>query len=140
MLTELAMIFRLGARQTMRWRSTNALQCPLTQVHSAKTNVSMEASLYLTEPKVVEYHKLNADKKKIGMTFKAEQKKVVEALEGLSEDAIEALDAKLDAEGSAAVGGYTVTREMVAWKKETKTVSEEKVVRPSVHVKCASAP
>lgn len=45
-------------------------------MHSQKTGVAMLASLKLDEPKVVTEYKLQIDRKSIGKTFKAEQKKV----------------------------------------------------------------
>lgn len=45
-------------------------------MHSQKTGVAMLASCKLEEPKVVTEYKLQVDRKALGKTFKAEQKKV----------------------------------------------------------------
>lgn len=45
-------------------------------MHSQKTGVAMVASCKLNEPQVVTEYKLRVDKKVLGKTFKAEQKKV----------------------------------------------------------------
>ncbi len=45
-------------------------------MHSKKTGVAMLASCKLDEPKMVTEYKLQIDRKSLGKTFKAEQKKV----------------------------------------------------------------
>lgn len=50
--------------------------CYDLEMHSQKTGVAMLASCKLDEPKVVTEYKLQIDRKAIGKTFKAEQKKV----------------------------------------------------------------
>ncbi|CAM9762579.1 unnamed protein product [Chrysoparadoxa australica] len=111
--------------------------CYDLQVHAAKTNTPMLASQRLDTPREVTVYKLNVDRKKIGMTHKADQKKVVAALEKVSEDepAVLALDGKLNSSGEAEVEGFKVTREMASWKASKKMMTEEKftpsVVEPS---------
>lgn len=50
--------------------------CYDLEMHSQKTGVAMLASCKLDEPKVVTEYKLQVDRKILGKTFKAEQKKV----------------------------------------------------------------
>lgn len=50
--------------------------CYDLEMHSQKTGVAMLASCKLDEPKVVTVYKLQIDRKILGKTFKAEQKKV----------------------------------------------------------------
>ena len=49
--------------------------CYDLEVHSKKTGVSMTASCQLDEPKTVTEYKLQTDRKTLGTTFKAQQKK-----------------------------------------------------------------
>mmetsp|Transcript_29931 Transcript_29931/g.39331 ORF Transcript_29931/g.39331 Transcript_29931/m.39331 type:complete len:738 (-) Transcript_29931:294-2507(-) len=107
--------------------------CYDLQVHSEKTNVTMEASLLYKDPKKVEITTLKPNGGKIGPTFKAEQKKVKAALEALAKDdaRLAAFQKELDSNGQADVDGYSITKEMVTLKKVKKTVCEEKYM-PSV--------
>jgi hypothetical protein len=41
---------------------------------------------------------------------------------------LQAFEAKLDADGSAELAGFTLDRATVAWKKTQKMVQEEKVI------------
>lgn len=50
--------------------------CYDLEMHSKKTGVSMLAACQLDEPKMVTEYKLQTDRKALGTTFKAEQKKV----------------------------------------------------------------
>lgn len=50
--------------------------CYDLEMHSKKTGVAMLASCKLDEPKMVTEYKLQIDRKSLGKTFKAEQKKV----------------------------------------------------------------
>ncbi len=43
----------------------------------------MKASIPLDKPKEVTIYKMSVNRKQIGLTFKTEQKKVIEALEAL---------------------------------------------------------
>ena len=102
-------------------------------VHAKATNTSMEASQRLDQPKVIEVISVEPDKKTIGKTFKGDQKKVLAALEELASDpsAVGAFEAQLSAAGSAAVGGFTVGKDMVKFSRSCKEVQEEKFL-PSV--------
>ena len=46
-------------------------------MHSKRTGVPMMASCQLDEPRVITVYKLQADRKALGVTFKADQKKVL---------------------------------------------------------------
>lgn len=113
--------------------------CYDLEVHSKKTGVSMMASCQLDEPKTVTEYKLQTDRKTLGTTFKAQQKKVMAALEALSENEEEllAFEEKLNTEGKAALGpeGFEMTKGMCSWVKGTKKISEIKftpsVIEPS---------
>ncbi|CAM9963468.1 unnamed protein product, partial [Hapterophycus canaliculatus] len=111
-------------------------------MHSQKTGVAMLASCKLDEPKVVTEYKLQIDRKSIGKTFKAEQKKVIAALECLSEkeEDLLAFEAKLEADGKACLGGgeggeFEIAKGMCSWTKGSKKVSSIKytpsVIEPS---------
>ncbi|KAG5177384.1 hypothetical protein JKP88DRAFT_269141 [Tribonema minus] len=110
--------------------------CYDLQVHAEKTKVAMVAAR-MTEPHMETFYKFNGDKKRMGTTFKANQKAVMAALDALADDhpALEAFEAKLDTDGSAELAGFTVDRAMIAWKKTEKMVQEEKftpsVIEPS---------
>jgi len=107
------------------------------EVHGKATNTSMEASQRLDQPKVVEVIAVDPDKKIIGKLFKGDQKKVLAALEELAADEgkVAAFEAELRTGGSASVGGFTLSAEMVKFSRSTKEVQEVKflpsVVEPS---------
>ncbi|CAM9565940.1 unnamed protein product [Ectocarpus sp. 12 AP-2014] len=114
--------------------------CYDLEMHSKKTGVAMLASCKLPEPKVVTEYKLQIDRKALGKTFKAEQKKVIAALEALSEkeEDLLAFQAKLEEEGKASLGegaGFEITKGMCSWTKGSKKISEIKftpsVIEPS---------
>lgn len=56
-------------------KKTPVRSCYDLDVHSKKTGVSMMASCQLDEPKTVTEYKLQTDRKTLGTTFKAQQKK-----------------------------------------------------------------
>ncbi|CAN0038986.1 unnamed protein product [Ectocarpus fasciculatus] len=114
--------------------------CYDLEMHSKKTGVAMLASCKLAEPKVVTEYKLQIDRKALGKTFKAEQKKVIAVLEALSEkeEDLLAFQAKLEEEGKASLGegaGFEITKGMCSWTKGSKKISEIKftpsVIEPS---------
>ncbi|CAM9582022.1 unnamed protein product, partial [Phaeothamnion confervicola] len=102
-------------------------------VHAKATGVTLEAAQRLDVPKTVKFLRLETDKKKIGMTFKGQQKMVVAALEELTVDteAAAAVETQLATDAAADVAGFQITREMAKWVLEEKTVQEERFV-PSV--------
>lgn len=59
----------------MENKKTPLRSCYDLEVHSKKTGVSMMASCQLDEPKTVTEYKLQTDRKTLGTTFKAQQKK-----------------------------------------------------------------
>ena len=102
-------------------------------VHGKATNTSMEAAQRLDAPKIVDVITVEPDKKSIGKTFKGDQKAVIAALGELAadEDAVSAFEAELSANGSAVVGGFTITASMVKFSRKKKEIQEEKFL-PSV--------
>jgi len=109
--------------------------CYDLMVHSKKSKVPLIASYTLPEPREEEVWVMKADKAVIGKTFKQEQKKVMAALEALTEEGgerVEAVLAELEGpEGAAEVEGCRVTRGMVTWSKVKRMVQEVKYM-PSV--------
>jgi len=107
--------------------------CYDLMVHAKATNTSMEAAQRLEKPKMVDVIKVEPNKKSIGKTFKADQKKVVTALEELANDAsaCEAFEAALSANGTAEVGGFTISAADVSFSRSRKEIQEEKFL-PSV--------
>lgn len=101
--------------------------------HSARSGVPLVAPRRLPEPRVVDRVTAEPNKKLIGPIFKGNQKKVIELLEGLDDAEATQLQADLAAAGSAgvAVGEFTITPELVSFKSEKKTITEEKYT-PSV--------
>eukprot|EP00981_Chlorochromonas_danica_P002462 scaffold473_cov159-Ochromonas_danica.AAC.15 len=103
--------------------------------HSQRTGVQMVASERLPEPVQVEKLSVVPDKKAIGPRFKADQKKVITALEGLDEDQARSLQQRLSSEGSADVQGFSITSDLVAFETTRKTIIETKytpsVIEPS---------
>ncbi|CAN0444458.1 unnamed protein product [Ascophyllum nodosum] len=113
--------------------------CYDLEMHSKKTGVPMMASHQLDEPRVITAYKLQVDRKALGVTFKGDQKKVMAALEAMSENEEEVLEfqKKLEADGRATLGGegFEITKGMCSWTKGTKKISEIKytpsVIEPS---------
>ncbi len=101
--------------------------------HSARAGVPLVAPRRLPEPRVVDRVTVEPNKRLIGPIFKGNQKKVIELLEGLDDAEATKLQADLAAAGAAgvAVGEYTITAELVSFKSEKKTITEEKYT-PSV--------
>lgn len=112
----------------------------LTQ-HSLRTGVALTASERLPQPIVVEKLSAEANKKLLGPAFKTAQKDVLLAIESLSEEDAVRLQEQLQASNSASVTSpatstvYEISKDMVSFKREKKTVSETKftpsVVEPS---------
>ncbi|CAM9230060.1 unnamed protein product [Sphacelaria rigidula] len=113
--------------------------CYDLEMHSKKTGTAMVASCKLDEPKTVTAYKLQLDRKALGSKFKAEQKKVVAALQALAEneEALLAFESKLEAEGMATLGEekFEIAKGMASWEKGSKKVTEVKftpsVIEPS---------
>lgn len=60
--------------------------CYDLQVHSQKSGVPLIAAVTLDKPKQVDYYRLQANRAKIGTTFKQDQKKVLDALATMGND------------------------------------------------------
>ena len=99
------------------------------------SGTAMEASQLLSEPIQVSVFAAEPNKKLLGPRFKGEQKAVVAAMEGLTNEEAEALQTELAANGKGDVKGFEITPELVTFKQTTKTVSEVKytphVIEPS---------
>lgn len=108
--------------------------------HSEATNVEMTASVQYEKPVEKEIFSPDFNNKKIGMVFKKDQKIVKEFITKMGEEDTEACQKMIDtmtASGSAEIGPcangamFTITPEMVTFKKVIKRIHEEKFV-PSV--------
>jgi len=106
-------------------------------VHGKATKTAMEATLKLDEAREVEVAKLKFNRKALGKTFKADQRVVANALEGLAENwkDFEPIATALETDGTTTVDGFEITKEMLTWKKTSKKVHEIKftpsVIEPS---------
>lgn len=118
--------------------------CYDLEVHGKACGIPHVASERLPTPVQVQKLVLEPLRKKIGPKFKANQKEVMAALEGLDEDEVAALQRDLAASreqgegehGSATVrGGFQISGDMVSIKLEKKNVHEVKyapsVIEPS---------
>ncbi|KAK4267796.1 hypothetical protein QN277_024530 [Acacia crassicarpa] len=105
--------------------------------HTEKSGVPLVASEKFAEPKEVEKLVIAPVKKDLGLAFKANQKKVIESLEAMSEK--EALDMKAALDSKGEVEFYvctleknvTITKNMVTINKERKK-EHQRVFTPSV--------
>jgi hypothetical protein len=95
-------------------------------VHAAKTKTDLYAVKILDKPLKVDIAKLKFDRKTMGMVFKADQRKVANALEAVAESWAdwEKLVAEFEASGKVTVDGYEVAKEMVTWEKKVRQRSE----------------
>jgi len=75
------------------------------------------------EPRTEEVWAVKPEKKFIAKEFKKETKAVTDALEALGAAEAQALQEKLEADGSAEVGGFTVSKEMVSIKQTQKKIA-----------------
>ena len=108
--------------------------CYDLQVHGKATNTDMVATKLLDKPVEVEFAKIKFDRKKLGMVFKGDARKVSGALEALGEEdigAFEELVQKLDSEGKATFASFEITKDMFTYEKKKKKIHEKKFV-PSV--------
>ena len=105
--------------------------------HANRTGVPLVASERLPEPVLVEKWVCEPNKKLVGPRFKATQKEVIAALEGLDGEDLTAFKAQIEASGVATLKGTTfeITSDLVSFKVEKKTISEVKytpsVIEPS---------
>eukprot|EP00580_Thalassiosira_gravida_P017278 CAMPEP_0201665074 /NCGR_PEP_ID=MMETSP0494-20130426/6344_1 /ASSEMBLY_ACC=CAM_ASM_000839 /TAXON_ID=420259 /ORGANISM="Thalassiosira gravida, Strain GMp14c1" /LENGTH=683 /DNA_ID=CAMNT_0048143973 /DNA_START=61 /DNA_END=2112 /DNA_ORIENTATION=+ len=106
-------------------------------VHGKATKTAMEATLKLDEAREVEVAKLKFNRKALGKTFKADQRVVANALEGLAENwkDFEPIATALETDGKTTVDGFEIMKDMLTWKKSSKKVHEIKftpsVIEPS---------
>ncbi|KAJ7010177.1 hypothetical protein NC653_000810 [Populus alba x Populus x berolinensis] len=95
------------------------------RAHTDKSGVPLVAHEKFSEPKEVEELVIAPVKKELGLSFKGNQKKVVEALEAMNEK--EALDMKSSLETKGEVEFYVCTLgENVTIKKSMVSISKEK--------------
>ncbi|KAL6492744.1 hypothetical protein OROGR_033121 [Orobanche gracilis] len=107
------------------------------RAHSDKSKVALVAHEKFSEPKEVEKLVITPIKKEIGLAFKGDQKKVLEALEAMHEK--EALDMKASLESKGEVEfqvcqlekTVTINKKMVTIQKEKKK-EHQRVFTPSV--------
>ena len=111
--------------------------CYDLKVHSEATKTPMVATQKLDKPKDITIAKLKFNRKLLGQVFKGDQRVVANALESLAEDwnDFEKIANELETNGSAAVDGFNITKDMVTWTKTSKSVHEIKftpsVIEPS---------
>ncbi|XP_048225756.1 glycine--tRNA ligase, mitochondrial 1 [Ricinus communis] len=95
------------------------------RAHSEKSGVPLLAHEKFSEPREVEKLVIASVKKELGLAFKGNQKKVVEALEAMNEK--EAMEMKASLETKGEVEFYVCTLEKnVTIKKNMVTISKEK--------------
>ena len=102
-------------------------------VHSKASKVDLVAHDKLDPPVDMELVELTVDKAKFGRMLKKEAARVLEELEALSDAEKLALETSLaeSSSGLAKFGPYEFSRDMLSFKKITRTVHEE-VYTPSV--------
>ena len=91
--------------------------------HASKSKVDLSAYEKFAEPQEVTETVCEPNKQLLGKELKKDAKLVTDALADMCESDLLALGAKLAAEGSAQVGGCTVTKDMVRIERVTKTVN-----------------
>ncbi|KAJ8608491.1 hypothetical protein CTAYLR_005731 [Chrysophaeum taylorii] len=103
--------------------------CYDLDVHSKATKVDHVAYKLLDEAKVLESVALEPNKKIIGTTFKQDQAKVIDLIQQADPEDIASREFPIQ------LGDYTLTKDMVSWKRVKKRVESEKftpsVVEPS---------
>jgi glycyl-tRNA synthetase len=111
--------------------------CYDLEVHSRATKTSMVATQKVDPPQEMEVAKLKFDRKLLGQAFKGDQRVVSGMLESLAESwtDFEPIATKLENDGKTTVEGFEITKEMMTWTKQKKTVHEIKftpsVIEPS---------
>jgi glycyl-tRNA synthetase len=111
--------------------------CYDLDVHSKATKTPMLAIQKVDPPRQVEAAKLKFDRKLMGQVFKQDQRSVSSMLEAMAEDwnVFSPIACSLESEGKVNVEGFEITKEMLSWTKQTKTVHEIKftpsVIEPS---------
>jgi len=106
-------------------------------VHAAATNTVHEAQKMLDAPIQVDSVEAAPVRKAIGLVFKKDQKAVGAALEALAGDeaALLAFESEVVAKGEALLSGFLISKDMVDFRRATKTVQVVKftpsVIEPS---------
>ncbi|XP_020529989.1 glycine--tRNA ligase, mitochondrial 1 isoform X2 [Amborella trichopoda] len=107
------------------------------RAHTEKSGVQLVAQEKFAEPREVEKLVITPSKKEVGLVFKGNQKKVIEALEVMKEAEAMEVKANLEAKGEVeffvcTLGqSVTLTKNMVSISKEKKK-EHQKVFTPSV--------
>lgn len=100
--------------------------------HMEKTKVELMAARRLDEPITTTSTIAAVDKKVCGKVFKKDNQIVCKFFEDADEETKAGLGAKLEADGEIKITAndkeFTLTKEMIAFSKETKTTQEEKYV------------
>ena len=103
--------------------------------HSKKTNTPMVAAVRLPEPIIVDRVIAEANKRLIGPKFKGDQKTVITILEELDGDELNTFKDAIEANGVATIRDFEITKDLVTFKSEKKTIVETKytpsVIEPS---------
>ena len=109
--------------------------CYDLEQHSKKTNIPLLASIRLNEPIFIEKLLIEPNKKLLGPKFKNNQKIVINLLENANNETIEIMKNEIDINGSYNLEGYEITKELVTFSIEKKTIYETKytpsVIEPS---------
>ncbi|KAL0425198.1 UNVERIFIED_CONTAM: Glycine--tRNA ligase, mitochondrial 1 [Sesamum radiatum] len=95
------------------------------RAHTDKSGVPLVAHEKFSEPIEVEKLVITPVKKELGLAFKGNQKKVVEALEAMGEKEAMELKATLEAEGEAKFRICTLDKEVII-KKDMLSISKRK--------------
>ena len=100
--------------------------------HMAKTKVELMAARRLPEPITVTSTVAVLNKKDIGKAFKKDQKLVADFFESAEEDVKKGLAAQIAEAETITINvegkDFTLTREMISFTSETKTIAAEKFV------------
>ncbi len=104
--------------------------------HTLGSGVKLQASRMLEKAITKDVLKYDVNRAILGKTFKKDSKKIVDALEGMTEDEISCLKDNLEKKGESVIGQFKVTKEMLNnWRTVKKTFQEEKfipnVIEPS---------
>jgi glycyl-tRNA synthetase len=106
--------------------------------HSKRTGVPMLAAEMLPAP--IEINRVIAEpvKRLLGPKFQKDQKKVIDALESLDNDAVIQLQKDLETVKVGIIEGFEITPDLVVFKNEKKNITEIKytpsVIEPSYGV------
>lgn len=91
--------------------------------HAAKSKVDLNAYEKFAEPREVSELLVEPNKQLMGKELKKDAKTVTDALAAMCEGDLEALGARLAADGTAPVGGVAVSSSMLKISRATKTMT-----------------